>query len=48
MRLHIARLLRVDNSYGNMPLDFSQGIEGLLVRGMDVYNILQMYLVVAS
>ena len=48
MRLHIARLLRVDNSYGNIPLDFSQGIEGLLVRGMDVYNILQMYLVVAS
>ena len=36
MRLHIARLLRVDNSYGNIPLDFSQAIVLLGISGREV------------
>ena len=32
MRLQIAGLLWEDNSYGNVPLDFSQGIVCLRIR----------------
>ena len=39
MRLQIAGLLWEDNSYGNIPLDFSQAIVCLRISGTEVYMI---------